>query len=1092
MFDKYREIQDQMHSLKVGEKTAISFFMPKQGEKIENYHYRFLFKGRMGIHDAWMYEGGLPYLYRDIDDSLSNETHHSRFSLKITADGEDFPRRAYYKIQCSPRINSQYPVPSGGSIVWIFSGMVKTKNLRHCREKGVEMPVTAIKFECFQKEEGRDERDISGTPAQVIKVPLPEGTNDWSVLTCRVPIEEKTAAVLVSIEVTGAKGIVWLEDFSFMNSRGFNILPCFDLSNRYLEQFNWMGENLSRKEWCDIRLTLNGRKLETAPFYQPCYAGAENEVTIPEEMLLEGENCLEIENVTDAFCPPPYFLAQTKLLWEVKRDFYIISVPEYVVEHQRAGILIKTVRPDTELYMVKHHAINTEHKKIYKNPGLYIWEFTAKESASHIPVCIMSRQSTDMGWIARTIEKEEDGIVTGSGDSVYIPQEKKEMEEFLCWYLAGHIGNMITFRPVYRWSGSRVCRSDVWIRIADLCNQLGLYYCNMIDGRELPGIEANPDSELLAGEYYLGNQGHEKDGAFYYWLQPQRKINEELYEEISRKITVNETRSYRTPIEYEEKDVYFNFSPNKAGNMEEAAGQFLEKVKTSLTGIKRHTGPSTLFKYFLEAGVEVCGAELMYGPHEVILSALRGASIAYHKEIFTAHLAVQWSTTPHESESHYRRYRLSLFISYLQGCHHINTEEGLYRMEEYFSEHDRFSEACVRHADVQRDFYRFVETHSRRGKLQSFVGLLHGRNDGWVCFTRRNAWSQDGEEWEFSAPEESWDLIKVFYPDSVLDAIYRHPCTDEPHGYYSRTPYGTVDILPVEASTDIYKTYDSLAFIGYNTAETSQIEKFIEFVENGGKLLLGWCHLCIDTDRKKIRDGNLHPLDASELTGVTWHGFSPEEAGLTFGDVTWDETTVPIIEVDGKPLLFCRFYGKGVVYFFNVAQYPSAPALRPYYENVLHEFGEEAVVRQADKGYLSTSDAVETAVYDRDDGHRVIYMIHTNWWSKEEVPAFGTFTLGEQRYRMRVKRDVINIVTIYEDMAVMVSDNTTDIISISKEAEGMTLYLQGEGLIELTLYTQREIQMPKGGYQNADKSFSLSVTLNGKGRLYFAWEGLIK
>ena len=61
------------------------------------------------------------------------------------------------------------------------------------------------------------------------------------------------------------------------------------------------------------------------------------------------------------------------------------------------------------------------------------------------------------------------------------------MEDYLCWYLSGHLGDMITFRPVYRWCGSRTLRPEVWRRMAELCNGLNLSYCYISDGRELPG-----------------------------------------------------------------------------------------------------------------------------------------------------------------------------------------------------------------------------------------------------------------------------------------------------------------------------------------------------------------------------------------------------------------------------------------------------------------------------------------------------------------------------------------------------------------------------------------------------------------------------
>src|SRR5699024_4071527 len=181
--------------------------------------------------------------------------------------------------------------------------------------------------------------------------------------------------------------------------------------------------------------------------------------------------------------------------------------------------------------------------------------------------------------------------------------------------------------------------------------------------------------------------------------------------------------------------------------------------------------------------------------------------------------------------------------------------------------------------------------------MLSPTSLMHGTNDAWVCFTRRNAWSQEGEKWTFDTPEEGWDLIRVFYPDSVLDAIYRHTCPDAPQGYYSRTPYGTVDILPVEASVDKYSKYSHMAFLVYNTAEEDHVDKLCEYVQAGGKLLLGWCHLYTDTDRDDAIRVIPHPIAARKLTGVRLKGFLPEADGVSVGEILPHEEGAEEVEV---------------------------------------------------------------------------------------------------------------------------------------------------------------------------------------------------
>ena len=66
---------------------------------------------------------------------------------------------------------------------------------------------------------------------------------------------------------------------------------------------NWLGENLSGKEWTSMDVELNGEKLGIHRLFQRCFAGAENEICIPAGVLREGENELVLSNVSDYLCP---------------------------------------------------------------------------------------------------------------------------------------------------------------------------------------------------------------------------------------------------------------------------------------------------------------------------------------------------------------------------------------------------------------------------------------------------------------------------------------------------------------------------------------------------------------------------------------------------------------------------------------------------------------------------------------------------------------------------------------------------------------------------------------------------------------------
>jgi hypothetical protein len=97
-------------------------------------------------------------------------------------------------------------------------------------------------------------------------------------------------------------------------------------------------------------------------------------------------------------------------------------------------------------------------------------------------------------------------------------------------------------------------------------------------------------------------------------------------------------------------------------------------------------------------------------------------------------------------------------------------------------------------------------------------------------------------------------VLKFFYPKSVLDALYRHNCPDKEIGYYSGTPYGNVDIVPIEK--DAFDGYRLLVAVGYNKAENEDIRKWETHLKNGGSLLLGWPQLSVTVDRNDVVNYN--------------------------------------------------------------------------------------------------------------------------------------------------------------------------------------------------------------------------------------------
>lgn len=1008
----------------------------------EDYRFRLRFCGDCGVHPSWMWEGGFPLLYRDIDDALTTETrHHSAYSLCLEENGEDYPRSVYFKLPCPPRCTEQFAAQPSREGRWHFSLWLKGENF--APQDGSSF----IRIERFLKKTGRHPLDLNDPADETIRLEIPQGTFDWKNIETDIQLGDETACLLFTVTARKTAGTLFLEDPSFQNSCGQNVLPAFMPANRHHENMNWFGENLSRKEWTELSVVLNGTRLPNALLFQRCHLRSENEIELPPELIRKGENTVTLTNLDRWNGSQPYYLQAMQLLYTENKAVEFKAVPRFVRRNRDFAVMISVRKPGTTVLFQSDSPVVQPVESTIKfcSSGLHTVLFHAGENAADITISAFAKDTAASAVVERIVAKEEDGLLVGTGDSIYVPQDTQSMEDFLVWYLSEHLGNYITFRPTYRWCGTREVNEAMWRRIAQLCNEMQIAYCHMIDGRELPGINANPTRAMLEGEYFVGNQGHERDGAFCYWGARFDKkdsgCNELFYRELRNRILKHPDWSYSNRTIYTNEGIYTYIDPN-CKDMKEAHEQFVACVKESLHGVDRHTGPSVLFRDFFSAGLPVGGAETMYGSNEVLLSALRGASRAYGRKYFISHLALQWYSTPHDTPANCRRYQLALFVCYLQGVSQINTEEGLWHMEENFAKFDRFSHCCRSHADVERQFVKFVECHTRRGEPVAPIAAVHGRYDGWRCFGRGSAWGKTGPEWKFSTPEESWDLLRVFYPDAVLDAIYRHPCPEAPQGFYTRTPYGMVDILPAEAPQEQMDRYGFMAFLGYHAAEDGDLERLIRFVRQGGTLLLAWPHLFTQTNREKILRGESElPEGQEKLTGVRLDGFVETGCGYAAGKICLGAAAEVLQEKNGFPLVIRHSLGKGSVILVNVREYPAAEAVRPVYEDLLKQLGDSASEAQREKGWMRTQDTVEFSAYDDSCGARRIYAINTNWWQETDETAAAELLLGSKNYPLQLERGVIHTFTVCENFAVWTSDFETEVIS----CEGDCLQAQGAG-----------------------------------------------
>jgi hypothetical protein len=312
----------------------------------------------------------------------------------------------------------------------------------------------------------------------------------------------------------------------------------------------------------------------------------------------------------------------------------------------------------------------------------------------------------------------------------------------------------------------------------------------------------------------------------------------------------------------------------------------------------------------------------------------------------------------------------------------------------------------------------------------------------------------------------------VFFPRSVLAPIYRDPCPHEPQGFFTGTPYGPADLVPIEASLEKLSKYTTLVRLGWNTADADQVERLRKYVEAGGHLILALPHMSTEVRRKQLPQPLAGPtvrqLLGMEIRGLktnsgNWvaqngpegsHVSAPRGGMVQLGDVILDRATPCIIDEAGTPVVVEHKIGRGKVTFVNVAAYPGDAALEGLYRELLREAGERVVEEQRATVWARGSEDISFAVYDWDpvSGQpptSTVYLLNANWWSDAPHPSQAHFLWGDADVPLAITRGVIHVVTVAGDWGIWTQDNDTDVGGMRLESRGVEVSLQGQGRTKL-------------------------------------------
>ncbi|MBI4027522.1 MAG: hypothetical protein HY360_21225 [Verrucomicrobia bacterium] len=490
--------------------------------------------------------------------------------------------------------------------------------------------------------------------------------------------------------------------------------------------------------------------------------------------------------------------------------------------------------------------------------------------------------------------------------------------------------------------------------------------------------------------------------------------------------------------------------------------RFIEfELKEMGKGPLLNVDSSLVFKYLVQAGIDVLGLEVMPGDPHLMHAAIRGAARAYNKS-WGAHIAMMCYGGVYFDELWQKRWKTALYYSYISGAKFMWPESGHYTYDQNRGQIFAFhSKEMKRVRRTLREIYQFACIHTRpNGAPKVALGVVHGNLDGAPGLWNKYVWGQfKGKKWLAGPAEKGWELVNKFHRKEEWSNSYVQGETD----FSGNPPYGQYDVVPIEAPLGVLKSYRCLLFLGWNTMTAEIYETLKKYVQAGGHLVMYVPHLSTHTDRardlKLFRNG-----DFSDLFGVKVLGKGkPNVMGVKcFADSSlsayrfprWRFNTDPRFigeitparvkatsarilsgyddyyhttteKLARRPILVENSLGKGKAFLVTVWQYPGDEGIRLFTEDLLRTIlaGEQGHIR------LLSSDRVRYAVYDGAlPGSRrkysVVYLLNTD----PDCPAATRLWLnGRTTKPFEIPANDLRIAYCFGNLALIPEDRRVDL-----------------------------------------------------------------
>ncbi len=484
---------------------------------------------------------------------------------------------------------------------------------------------------------------------------------------------------------------------------------------------------------------------------------------------------------------------------------------------------------------------------------------------------------------------------------------------------------------------------------------------------------------------------------------------------------------------------------------------------------------SMILSYQAEAGIDMFSHEMCPGNPLELLPAFRGAARSFNS-IWAAHIAIGWYGGIHMDELHLKRWKLCLYLAFLNGADIIYPESGHYgekanRMAESQHNYERDHPKILRMREILREFYRFTKIH-QRPELgpDSPVGVMFGNHEGFPNIWNPYAWGQyeNGSEWEAGPAEKSWKLLSVF---AHKENIFNENVMGE-YNFSANPPGGQFDIVPLNNDISRYKC---LIFLGWNTMTEEVYEKLVKYVQDGGHLLIWSAHFNAAEKRgdalKIFNDGEISKLSGIKikdwkeadvmgvrfLTKESTASYTIPYWGLRHDPLWMGKMTPADIEINSesariiasfstcmretkeeclaRPALIENKLGEGVVWTVAAAEYPGDDGMTKFAEGILRIVlaGEHGSLR------LLSSESIRYSTYQTEiDGYNVsiMYLLNTETDSSQSIKVWLD---GKVSQEINIAASDFQLIYIIDGVMVAPECRNTRLYSVKQENESLGL-----------------------------------------------------